>query len=79
MSEQPSISPVFAEQIDRLFAVLMSSPELLQQGRSHGLAVGLSPAIVAEMIRRHGEDAAEIMNNTWRVDSKARLGWWAGA
>ena len=57
------------EQIDKLFFTLKSMPELLQTGRAYGLAVGLSPALAREMARRHGEEAASVFLNTWRVDA----------
>jgi hypothetical protein len=66
MADEPA--PHLAEQIDRLFLTLKSMPELLQTGRAYGLAVGLSPALVQQMVVRHGEDAASVILNTWRVD-----------
>lgn len=66
MADEPA--PHLVEQIDRLFAVLQSMPELLQTGRAYGLVVGLSPALAQQMVLRHGEEAASVFHNTWRVD-----------
>jgi hypothetical protein len=68
MVDQPKVPPHLAEQIDRLFLTLKSMPELLQTGRAYGLAVGLSPALAQQMVLRHGEDAASVFLNIWRVD-----------
>jgi hypothetical protein len=72
MSEEPKLPPVLAEQIDKLFSILKSMPELLQTGRPYGLVVGLSPVLCGEMVRRHGE-AAAVLANVWRVDPSSHI------
>ena len=68
MVDQPKPPPHLMEQIDRLFAVLQSMPELLQTGRAYGLTVGLSPALAQQMVLRHGDEAKSVVLNTWRID-----------
>ena len=61
------------DQIDRIFEALMAAESLLAVGRADGLVIGLSPALAANIARRHGERAEMVLNNTWRVDpTKAR-------
>ena len=71
MDTPANLPPPLAEQIDRLFDALKSMPELLREGRAYGIAIGLSPALAEQMMRRHGADAATVFHNTWRVDPKA--------
>lgn len=73
MADEPLL-PIYAEQIDRLFLALKSMPELLQVGRTYGLAVGLSPILAQQMVLRHGEEAASVILNTWRVDPATPCG-----
>jgi hypothetical protein len=68
VADESKLPPIYAEQIDELFRALKSIPALLQQGRTYGLAVGLSPVLVQQMLLRHGEEANLILLNTWRVD-----------
>ena len=56
------------DQIVRLFEALVAAEELLTIGRSDGLVVGLSPALAAMILHRHGERATIVVNDTWRVD-----------
>jgi hypothetical protein len=46
---------------------------LLQTGRAYGLVVGLSPVLGGEMVRRHGEAAAPVLANVWRVDPASNI------
>jgi hypothetical protein len=73
MGEEPKLPPLLAEQIDKLFSILKSMPELLQTGRAYGLVVGLSPVLGGEMVRRHGEAAAPVLANVWRVDPSSHI------
>ena len=69
MTDDPKLTPGnFAEQIDCLFAALQQATDLLTVGRAYGFCVGLSPALAAEIAKRHGEAAARVLSNTWRVD-----------
>jgi hypothetical protein len=69
-----SSSTPYDVQIDRIFEALLAAEPLLTTGRAYGggLVIGLSPALAAIMVRRHGERAEMVLNNTWRVDPKRR-------
>ena len=63
----------FNEQIDVIFHALILAQKLLVEGRSKGLAIGISRLLAANIVRRHGEKAAEIViKNTWRVNPWSR-------
>ena len=73
MAEEPKLPPLLVEQIDKLYSILKSMPELLQIGRAYGLVVGLSPRFGGEIMRRHGEAAAPVLANVWRVDPASNI------
>ena len=67
--KDPKPTPAnFSKEIDCLFAALQQVTGLLALGRAYGLCVGLSPALAAEIVKRHGEAGARVVNNTWRVN-----------
>jgi hypothetical protein len=66
-----SQSDPYKEQIDGIFETLLASEQLLTTGRSLGLVIGLSPALAEDIARRHGERAAAVLDNTWRVDPQS--------
>lgn len=66
------VSTPYDDQIDRIFEALAAAKDLLVVGRSDGLVIGLSPALAAIMLARHGERAETVINNTWRVDPMQR-------
>jgi hypothetical protein len=67
--KDPKPTPAnFGKEIDCLFAALQQVADLLALGRAYGLCVGLSPALAAEIAKRHGDAATTVLSNTWRVN-----------
>lgn len=57
-----------AAELEILHQALLQCPHLLQQGRSFGFGIGLSPRVSEVFMASHGSDF--VINNCWAVDTQ---------
>jgi len=62
-----AIPPVLFYQLNIVYEALAKCPQLLQQGRSFGVQVGLTPKAIDLLLQEYGPDHSFVLDNVRRL------------